>query len=94
MPQLRLVRPLFDGVYRKLGVVPLRRWYLDLTPPVDAPTHLCEVHQTMARGHLERELAQSHVEYAEFCDRQLQHIVRYADVGLDERMKEDAKRKS
>lgn len=94
VPQLKLRLPLFDSLYRRLGMVPMRQWYLDVEPEVDVPSDLCLVHQTMARGHLERELAKGQVEYAEFCDQQLQRLHSYGEQGLHARMEEDARRKS
>lgn len=92
VPQMMLVRPMADWMYRRLGVVPLRRWRVEVNPGVEAPTHLCEVHQEMARGHLERRLAESHVEYAAFCEKQILDMHDFAESGLDALMKKNAKR--
>jgi hypothetical protein len=89
-PRLVPVRPLLDPLYRRLGAVPVNRWRLELEPGTDAPIDVCEAHQSLARAHLERRVAEVQVEYAAFVERQRAQLYEFGAYGLDERMAREA----
>jgi hypothetical protein len=90
MPQLHLIRPLLDPLYRYLNVVPVNRWQIEVTLDITVPLDLCEAHHAIARGHLERRLTELQLEYATFTERQRHEIYEFEAYALDERMLDDA----
>lgn len=89
-PQLVLIRPLLDPLYRRLNVVPVNRWKIVLEPSTEAPHDVCTTHQAIARSHLERKVAENQVDYATFVERQRHEMYAYETYALDERMLDDA----
>lgn len=90
MPQLQLIRPVLDPLYRYLNVVPVNRWKIEVTLDITVPLDLCEAHHAIARGHLERRMAETQLEYAHFTEKQRHEIYEFEAYALDERMLEDA----
>jgi hypothetical protein len=89
-PQLVLIRPLLDPLYRRLNVVPVNRWKIVLEPDTEALHDVCTTHQAIARSHLERKVAENQVDYAAFVERQRFEMYSYETYELDERMLDDA----
>lgn len=97
IPQLDQPRSILDPIHRRLNVVPVQRWVINLTPDVSVPLRVCEVHQATARGHLDKKLADYAAARAAFDEAQRDEIYDFIEYGLDERMNEDvqkAKKKS
>lgn len=92
VPQLRLIRPTFDALYRWANVVPINRWKLELEPDISVPHLVCEQHHAIARSHLEARIAKSQVEYAAFVEGQRDALYEFESYALDERMARDAER--
>lgn len=90
VPRLKQIRPLFDVLYRYLNVVPVHRWKIEIEPPIDVPHELCEAHHAIARGHLEKKIAENQVDYAAFVERQRNEMYEFEQYALDERMLDDA----
>ena len=89
-PTIRHTRPLLDGLYRRLGVVPVAAWELDLEPGL-APCDVCALHYHRARSLLEVELGELPRSYAQWVDAQTRHLIRYQSAGLTARLEADAR---
>lgn len=92
VPQLDQPRSFLDPIHRRLNVVPVQRWVINLTPDVSVPLLVCERHQATARGHLDKKLADYSVARAAFDEAQRDDIYDFVEYGLDERMLEDVQR--
>lgn len=94
-----------DGVYRKIGVVPVARWVVRPRPrggifaaffatseqiAAAHPVCLCATHHAIARSHLERKVAENQTDYAAFVSKQRLEMYEYQAHGLDETMLNDA----
>lgn len=90
VPQVRLVLPWFDRLYRKFNRVPNNEWEIDVHPDVRFPHRLCEQHQPMARGYLEGYIAEEQSSYARFVEKQRLAMYEFVSHGLDEKMLNDA----
>lgn len=92
-PQPRLVQviPTLDGLYRRLGVLPVARWRIELGGDPDVHKDaLCTEHADLARSHLEKHTQEHSTDYADFVVKQRLEMHEFARYGLDERMKDDA----
>lgn len=92
IPQVKLIKPLLDPLWRRLNVVPVNKWKIVTTPPVDVPFLVCESHQATARGHLEQRMAENNVAYAKFVVQQRDDMFELVEYGLDEIMLQDSDR--
>lgn len=90
VPQITLLRPLLDPLYRRLNVVPVNHWAIDIAPGIEIPHDICGNHHAISRGHLERRIAENQVDYAAFVERQRHEMYEYEVYALDERMLDDA----
>lgn len=92
-PQPRRVQivPVLDGVYRRLGVIPVARWRIELAG--DPEVHkdvLCASHADIARAHLEKHTQEHSTDYADFVVKQRLEMDEFERYALDERMRDDA----
>lgn len=90
VPQLRLVRSLFDPLYRWLNVVPMNRWAIELHADISVPFLLCTQHHAIARSHIERLITETRLDYALFAENHHRALYEFVSFGLDERMNADA----
>ena len=89
MPVLELINSPLDWLYRYLNVVPIARWRIVIQRGIDFPFELCAKHQEIARGHLERKIAENQVDYATFVERLRNEMYEYERFALDEKMREE-----
>lgn len=92
LPQVKLIRPLLDPLWRRLNVVPVNKWKIVTDVGVDAPFAVCDPHQEIARSHLEEYMAQNTAAYAGSVVRQRGEMFEFVEHGLDEVMDQEALR--
>lgn len=89
VPGLKLITSWLDSIYRYLNVVPIARWKIEIERDISIPNSLCEKHHEIARGHLERKIAENQVDYAVFVEKLRSDMYEFERFSLDERMREE-----
>jgi len=92
LPEVRLIKPLLDPLWRRLNVVPVNKWKIVTDVGVDAPYKVCDAHSATARSHLEQRMAENSVSYAKFVVQQRDEMFEFVEFALDEIMLQDSDR--
>lgn len=92
LPEVRLIKPLLDPLWRRLNVVPVNKWKIVTDVGVDAPYKVCDAHSATARSHLEQRMAENSVAYAKFVVQQRDEMFEFVEFALDEIMLQDSDR--
>lgn len=92
VPRTQPITHLLDALYRRLNVLPVHQYRLEMEAPLDegVPEVLCDMHQGIARGHVEAEIADDLRDCANFAEKRRARMLEFHMHALDERMKADA----